>query len=158
MAYHSGVFSNAEQKLSSRHRELLAIVKSVRHFSYDLIGQKFTIYTDHQSLIHLMTAKNRGELNTKLFNAMVYLLNFDFNVIHKRGNDPIMVVSDAISRLPFTKEDLIKYSEVSDIPEKLFLISSLPIMNKYQEKCQHYFLRSTMKELKSHLKSNDVDK
>ena len=107
MAYHSGVFSYAEQKLSSRHLELLAIVKSDRDFSHDLIGQKITIYTDHQLLIHSITANNRGELNTKLFNAIFFLVNFDFNVIHKRGNNPIMIVSDAIFRLPVMKEDLL---------------------------------------------------
>ena len=126
LGYHSFVFNNAERKLSSRHRELLAITFSVRHFSYDLYGNKFTVITDHASLRHIFTARSKSELSMKLTNALIYLMNYDFDVIHKSNPDPMITVSDVLSRTPITKTDLEELSQRSDVPCKIFHLKVCP--------------------------------
>ena len=95
----------------SRHRELLDIMNCVRYFQYDLVGNKFKAITDLQSLVNMMNARNRGELTMIIQNGLIYLLNFNFNDIHKAGNDPIIQIHDALSRTPVTKQDLVALSE-----------------------------------------------
>ena len=52
-------------------------------------------------------------------------MNYDFEVIHKPGSDPMISVSDALSRTPITKEELESLGQ-SDIPNKIFHIKHLP--------------------------------
>ena len=155
LAYHSGVFSNAERRMGSRHRELLGIVNCVRYFQYDLVGNKFTVFTDHQSLVNLMNARNRGELSMKILNGLIYLLNFEFDVIHKAGNDPIIQVADALSRTPVTKDDLVAMSERDEVPDRIFHMTHMPISNQNNSPSHNYNLRSTMKHI---LENHNVEK
>ena len=52
-------------------------------------------------------------------------MNYDFEVIHKPGTDPMITVSDALSRTPITKNELESIG-TSDIPNKIFHIQHLP--------------------------------
>ena len=133
--------------METRHRELLDIVNCVRYFQYDLVGIKFTLFNDHLSLVEIMNAKNRGELSTKILNGLIYLLNFNFDVIHEADNDPIIQVADALSRTTVTKEDLVQLFEKEDIPEWLFNLMHLPISTKNYSPSQKYFIRSTVEHI-----------
>ena len=149
LAFHSGLFSNAERRLSSRHRELLAITFSIRHFEYDLVGNHFDIITDHQSLINILSAKSKNELSLKLVNAIIYLMNFEFSVTHQPGKSDVMAVSDALSRTKITKQDLIELSERNEIPEKLFFLDHLPASIENTPGDQQHYLRSHLENLRS---------
>ena len=145
LAYHSGLFTAAERRISSRHRELLAITFSIRRFEYDLIGQTFVVITDHRSLVNLLTAKSRNELNLKLVNCLYYLFQFDFSVSYAAGESNIMKASDALSRTPISKADILELAERNEIPEKVFFLNTLPSTLENETQKTRYYLRSVSK-------------
>lgn len=159
LAFHSGLFSRADRRLSSRHRELYAIVYSIRKLEYELIGQSFQITTDHRSLVQILAAKFRGEVTMKMVNALIYLLNFEFTVTYSPGNSPIMAPSDALSRAKISKAEIIELAERDPIPEKLFFISCIPkTLDNHPDKSR-YYLRSAariIEDPKSESKNNET--
>ena len=52
IAYASKKFNGTEQMYCARRRELLAIIRSVKHFNVYLRGPTFLIRTDHASTVH----------------------------------------------------------------------------------------------------------
>jgi len=51
VAYHSKSLSPTEQNYCTTCKELLAVIKSVKHFTLYLYGRRFQLRTDHASLI-----------------------------------------------------------------------------------------------------------
>ena len=98
LGFQSHVFSDAEKRSSARHRELYAIIYSLQHFEFELLGQKFYIITDHYSLKYLCCEKTKGCLSMRLSNAYSYLAQYEFQIIHRGGTTPEMCVADALSR------------------------------------------------------------
>jgi len=87
---------NATQKnYTTTHKELLAIVYSVARFEQYLYNIKFTIITDHNSLIFIQTAT---KLPSKLLRWAIYLSTFDYIIKYKPGINNKL--ADGISRLP----------------------------------------------------------
>jgi len=58
IAYFSRVLSKVERNYCVTRRELLAMVKSIKHFHHYLYGRRFLIRTDHASLRWLMSFKD----------------------------------------------------------------------------------------------------
>ena len=54
IAYYSSTLSRAEQQYCVNRRELLAVVKAVKHFHVYLHGRKFVLRTDHSALQWLL--------------------------------------------------------------------------------------------------------
>ena len=54
---------DAEQRYSATELEALALVESIRHFSYYLYRKSFTVYTDHKPLCQLLSS---DRLNPRL--------------------------------------------------------------------------------------------
>ena len=52
VAYHSRKFSNTETNYSTTDREMLAIIDSLRHFKYCLLGRSFKVCTDHKPMVN----------------------------------------------------------------------------------------------------------
>lgn len=52
VAYHSRKFSNTEANYSTTDREMLAIIDSLRHFKYCLLGRTFKVCTDHKPIVY----------------------------------------------------------------------------------------------------------
>ena len=77
-------------------RELLAIVQALKAFRYYLYGRHFDLYTDHKALTYLFTSKDPSYM---MLNWMEQLLEFNFTVHHRPGNE--MILPDALSRLFF---------------------------------------------------------
>ena len=50
LEFYSRRFTPTEQRYSTNEREALALVSSILHFKYLLMGHKFTAYTDHIAL------------------------------------------------------------------------------------------------------------
>ena len=59
LGFASGIFSGPDQKLSIRHRELLALTYSVRKFEYWLMGTVFVACVDHHFLVFLLKEKSK---------------------------------------------------------------------------------------------------
>lgn len=101
IAYASRSNNKAEQNYSSYEGECLAVVWAVQHFRCYLWGKKFTIITDHQPLLWLMTNES---LRGKLARWALILQEFDFEIKHRSGITNLD--ADGLSRNPLaTQED-----------------------------------------------------
>ena len=55
-AFYSRQTRGAEQSYSTTELEALALVETVKHFSYYLYGKSFTVFTDHKPLCQLLSS------------------------------------------------------------------------------------------------------
>ena len=95
IAYFSTTHSPPERNYSVTRKELLAVIKSVRHFKHYLIGRHFTVRTDHGSLRWLMSFK---EPQGQVARWIEFLSNFQFTIEHRAGTAHSN--ADALSRYP----------------------------------------------------------
>jgi hypothetical protein len=93
IAYFSRALSGRSLAKSAYERELMALVLAVQHWQPYLLGRKFVIRTDQQSLKHLLEQR----ISTPAQQKWLYkLLGFDYSIEYKPGRDN--VVADALSR------------------------------------------------------------
>jgi len=95
IAYFSTRLSKAERNYCVTRRELLAIIKSVKHFHKYLYGQSFALRTDHAALRWLLNFK---EPEGQLARWIERLQSYNFNIEHRRG--VLHSNADALSRRP----------------------------------------------------------
>jgi len=95
IAYFSRVLSKVERNYCVTRRELLAMVKSIKHFHHYLYGRRFLIRTDHASLKWLMTFK---DLEGQLARWSERLQQYNFEVCHRKGR--MHGNADGLSRRP----------------------------------------------------------
>ena len=97
ISYYSKTLQPVQRNYCVTRRELLAVVKAVTHFKPYLYGRKFTVRTDHASLIWLC---RRSEPSHQIARWLEILSEFKFTIIHragiKHGN------ADGLSRRPCT--------------------------------------------------------
>ena len=58
LCYASRTVKDEEQQYSRTEREMLAFVNAAGHFHLYLYGEKFTITTDHRSLLGIVKSQN----------------------------------------------------------------------------------------------------
>ena len=80
VAYGSFVLSTAQRNYCVTRRELLAIVVFTKHFRHYLLGSKFKVRTDHNSLIWLMRFKNN---EGQLARWIEELQNYDMELLYR---------------------------------------------------------------------------
>ena len=102
---------DAETRYTVTEIELLAIVKSIKHFRHLLWGQRFTIVTDHAALRWLETLKDNvgGGLSGRLTRWAIHLMEYRYDVRYKPGKTHY--VPDALSRLVSVVQSRIASSE-----------------------------------------------
>lgn len=93
ICYVSRSLTRQERNYSTVERELLAVLFSVERLRAYLEGYKFTVVTDHHSLVWL---HNLREPTGRLARWAVRLQQFDFEIIHRKGKEH--VVPDLLSR------------------------------------------------------------
>ena len=103
IAYGSRLLSKTERKYFVTRRELLAVVTFVKHFHPYLLGRRFTLRTDHGSLIWL---RNFHEPEGLLARWLETLQEYDFEIIHRKGR--LHCNADALSRIPCDQQDFEK--------------------------------------------------
>ena len=82
IAYYSQVLSRPERQYCTTRRELLAVVKAVKHFHPYLYGRSFTLRTDHAALQWLFSFRfPEGQIARWLERLQQY----DFRVQHRAG-------------------------------------------------------------------------
>ena len=144
IGYSSRRLNGPEERRPMRAKELLALTYGIKAFAYHLIGTRFTVVSDHKSLIYLYREHLRTELDIKLTNVFYYLLNFDFEILHRPGNSDIMASADCLSRLPkSTFIEMEKEIQMEDIPDRVFTMAHLPEQHETQtDKPMKIFLRA----------------
>ena len=98
ISYFSRKLLPREQRYSTVEKECLAIKLGVQAFKVYLLGRKFTIQTDHRSLVWLDRLK---EGNSRLTRWSLALQPYDFEVTHRAGNTNQN--ADALSRIQQTE-------------------------------------------------------
>lgn len=93
-AFYSAKLNSAQQNYPVHEIEMLAGVETMLRHRDILQGVKFTWYTDHKGLIHLLNQKN---LLGRQARWLEKISEFDFVVVYVPGADNIL--SDALSRL-----------------------------------------------------------
>lgn len=94
VAYASRALTAREQKYSATEKEAFAVVFGTKHFRVYLLGRKFQLITDHNSLRWLQSMEPKGRLARWIMD----LQEFQFDITHKSGR--LHTNADALSRLP----------------------------------------------------------
>lgn len=100
IAYGSRTLTKQEQKYSATERECLAVIWAVERFRPYIEGTKFTVITDHHSLLWL---NNLKDPQGRLARWALRLQPYDFQLIHRKGKENI--VPDLLSRSTIPEND-----------------------------------------------------
>ena len=84
IAYASKKFSERESKYCARRRELLAIVKMVKHFDVYLRGPTFLVRTDHASLKYIKTVQP-SSVPAQFFRWIMSLEEYSYQIEIRKG-------------------------------------------------------------------------
>jgi len=97
IAYYSASFIQAERNYNIYERELLAIVKALKHWRHHLAGSKnpFTVVTDHANLAYW---KESRDLNRRMARWHGFLQDYWFNIQITPGKNHS--AADFLSRHP----------------------------------------------------------
>ena len=93
IGYGSAVLSTEQRRYCTTRKELLAVIKFTRQFRHYLLGRKFTIRTDHHSLIWLMNFKHP---QNQIARWLEELSQYNMRIVHRAGKKHIN--ADALSR------------------------------------------------------------
>lgn len=95
IAYASRSLSRTERNYSVTEKECLALLFNLERFRPWIEGVRFTVITDHYSLLYLNNLKNP---TGKLARWAMKLRQYSFDLKHRKGS--LNVVPDALSRTP----------------------------------------------------------
>jgi len=95
VAYFSKSLSPTERNYCTTRKELLSVIKSVKHFRPYLYGRKFQLGTDHASLIWLC---KRAEPSSQVARWLEILAEFSYRIKHRP--DKRHSNADGLSRRP----------------------------------------------------------
>ena len=117
ICYASRSLSKSQTKYSATRRELLALVTLTCPFRHYLLGQKFTIVTDHSALQWLHSFKDPDGITATWLEK---LAPFDYEVLHRPGKS--IGHADGLSRIPpnsinATETDLPAISTQNEVPK-----------------------------------------
>ncbi|EEB97857.1 hypothetical protein MPER_02734 [Moniliophthora perniciosa FA553] len=110
VAFDSMQLKGAQLRYPVHEKELLAIVRAVKKFRADLLGEQFTIYTDHRTLENFNTQKS---LSRRQARWLEELSQFDMEICYIKGEDN--TVADALSRLPQDDLEVVPDCDDSEI-------------------------------------------
>src|SRR6202051_3685684 len=84
-----------ERNYAVHEKELVAIVHALREWRHYLLGNTFTVITDHRSLQYLAT---QDKLSARQTRWSEFLQQFDFEIRYRPGKEND--VADGLSRRP----------------------------------------------------------
>lgn len=96
VAFKSRKLTATQQRYHARDRELLAVRFALEQWRHYLLGERFTLYTDHQSLQHLDTMDvTGGGREKRLLRWTEYMSDYDMEVKYIKGEQNI---ADGLTR------------------------------------------------------------
>ena len=111
VGYWSRLLTKSERNYCVSDREVLAVVWAVKKCRHFLMGQKFTLITDHSALVHLM---NTLDAQGRWARWIVLLLGYTFEIKHRKGS--LNAAADALSRQPLNVYDQVSVeNDVDDL-------------------------------------------
>ncbi len=111
VAFFSRQLNGAQCRYSADELEGLAMYEATWHFSFYLYRKKFTVITDNQALVTLMTVKQD---NRRLENWSMKLSEYLFEVVHRKGL--YNMVAHCLRRCPWKRR-----------PHKINILVSIPL-------------------------------
>ena len=81
-----------EKNYPVHEKELLAIIKSLKKWRSYLLGVRFEIYTNHQTLEYFQSQK---EMSRRQMRWSMYLVDFDYSITYIHGE--LNTAADALS-------------------------------------------------------------
>lgn len=124
VAFYSSLLNSAQKNYSATDKELLAVVKSVKHFRPYLIASKWLFRTDHQAITYLFQAK---DLSTRLLRWSLQLQEYDFTIEYVKGENNI---ADPLSRLVDMTAQVNMISKARNLI-RLEKVDAVPILADY---------------------------
>ncbi|MCG8622472.1 MAG: DDE-type integrase/transposase/recombinase [Proteobacteria bacterium] len=112
IAYFSRTLNKPEKQYCVTRKELLAIIKAVKHFHHYLYGRPFIICTDHSALRWLF---NFREPEGQIARWIQKLQEYTFSIQHRAG--PTHNNADSLSRRPCLK-DMCHHCECLEAKQK----------------------------------------
>ena len=94
-AYRSRKMNDHERNYPVHEQELLSIIDALREWRHYLLGNRFTVITDHRSLQYLST---QDKLSARQTRWSEFLQQFDFQIQYRPGRDN--AIADGLSRRP----------------------------------------------------------
>ncbi|KAJ1518953.1 hypothetical protein ONE63_011441 [Megalurothrips usitatus] len=112
IAYWSKILNTAQRNYCATHRELLALVESVKAFNHYLAGAPFLVKSDHAALQWLKSFKNPTGM---LARWLEKLAPYQFQVVYVKGTS--IGHADALSRRPQRpcEKDCIKCTKIENL-------------------------------------------
>ena len=104
VAFWSKTLDQTQRRYAANEREALACVLACEHWENFLLGQHFTLRTDHQTLRKLLTSPETKRQSAKFHRWTQRLAEFDYSVEYIPG--PHNQVADYLSRLEAVARDL----------------------------------------------------
>ena len=95
IAFESRKLKNYERHYSIYDKEMLAIIHALTKFRQYMVGNKFKIKTDHNSIKYFLEQK---ELNERQQKWVSKVQAYDFEIEYVKGKNNVVV--DALSRRP----------------------------------------------------------
>ncbi|KAF7759859.1 hypothetical protein Agabi119p4_11554 [Agaricus bisporus var. burnettii] len=102
VAFESRPLVGAELNYPTHEQELLAIIRSLKKWRMDLLGNHFTVFTDHKTLLNF---NNQKDLSRRQARWMEFLSQYDYNIQYLPGH--VNTAADALSRMLEQKQERI---------------------------------------------------
>ncbi len=116
-------------------KELLGIIRALKKWRADLLGNQFEVFTDHRTLENFQTQK---ALSRRQARWMEEMAQFDMSINYIRGEDN--TVADALSRLPDNPTETVPDCDPSEVDSwkswleaATLMHSSVPVMAVQQK-------------------------
>ena len=128
----SKTLSDAERRYAQIEKETLSLTWTAERLEQFLLGQKFTMRTDHKPLLRILKDKPIDQLTTRLQRFRMRLMKFDFDIEYVPGKE--FYCPDALSRSPLKEgqedKDVLSTNcsiiySINSITEKVETLSKL---------------------------------
>src|SRR5712672_3412896 len=131
IAYYSATFIQAERNYDIYERELLAVVKALKHWRHHLGGSRFpfTVVTDHANLAYW---KEPRDLNRRTARWHSFLQDYWFNIQITPGKNHS--AADFLSRHPHNNKGILDNTQIVVFPPDRFVDTNYEIADHHKGK------------------------